>query len=99
MADYILTNKAVEDLAKIWDYPYDLWSENRAEKYYYILLDYRKELAEKPGAGKIYEEINEDILGFKAIHHIIFYEKLKEDRIKIVRILDNRMDLKSRMQE
>ena len=64
-----------------------------------MLLDFCQELTEKPGSGKIYEEINEDILGFKASHHLIFYKKLKEDRIKIVRILHDRMDLKSRMQE
>lgn len=99
MADYILTNKAVEDLSKIWYYTFEVWSENQADKYYYMLLDYCQELAEKPGSGKIYEEIDEDILGFKVSHHIIFYKKLKEDRIKIVRILHDRMDLKSRMRE
>ena len=39
MAKYKLTNKAVDDLAKIWNYHFDKWSESQAEKYYYMLLD------------------------------------------------------------
>ena len=34
MAEYKLTNKAVEDLSKIWDYTFEVWSENQADKYY-----------------------------------------------------------------
>ncbi|PIX07572.1 MAG: type II toxin-antitoxin system RelE/ParE family toxin, partial [Flavobacteriales bacterium CG_4_8_14_3_um_filter_35_10] len=26
MAEYKLTNKAVEDLSKIWDYTFEVWS-------------------------------------------------------------------------
>ncbi len=99
MANYILTNKAVDDLSEIWNYTYDVWSEKQADKYYNMLLEYCKELADKPGLGKNYNEINDDILGFKASHHIIFYKKIKEDKIEIVRILHNKMDLKSRIQE
>ena len=34
MAEYKLTNKAVEDLSKIWDYTFEVWSEKQADKYY-----------------------------------------------------------------
>ena len=34
MAKFHLTNKAVEDLAQIWNYTYDEWSENQADRYY-----------------------------------------------------------------
>ncbi len=34
MAKYKLTNKAVEDLSKIWDYTFEVWSEQQADKYY-----------------------------------------------------------------
>jgi toxin ParE1/3/4 len=99
MANYIVTNKAVDDLSEIWDYTYDLWSEKQADKYYNMLLEYCQDLADKPSLGRNYNEINDDIIGFKASHHIIFYKELKEDQIQIVRILHNRMDLKSRIKE
>ena len=99
MANYILTNKAVDDLSEIWDYTYDVWSEKQADKYYNILLEYCQELADNPSLGKNYNEIDENIFGFKVSHHIIFYIKLEKDRIEIVRILHSRMDLQSRLQE
>ena len=99
MVKYTLTNKAVDDLSKIWDYTYEVWSENQADKYYFLLLDYCKELSENPLLGKNYDEISNELFGFKASHHIIFYRNLKGNKIEIVRILHSRMDLKNRIQE
>ncbi len=99
MANYILTNKAVEDLSKIWDYTVEVWSETQADKYYYMLLDCCEELAEEKLSGKNYYEVKADLLGFRAGQHIIFYRKLKGNKVEIVRILHSRMDLKNRTQE
>jgi toxin ParE1/3/4 len=99
MANYVLTNKAVDDLSGIWNYTYNVWSEKQADKYYKMLLESCQELADKPGLGKNYDEINKDIYGFKAGNHLIFYRKHKDDSIEIIRILHIKMDLKSRIQE
>jgi toxin ParE1/3/4 len=99
MANYILTNKAVEDLAKIWDYTFEVWSETQADRYYYMLLDSCQEIADEKVCGKNYPELMQDILGLKVGLHIIFYRKSKGNRIEIARILHSRMDLKNRMQE
>ena len=58
MGNYVLTNKAVEDLSSIWNYSFEAWSESQADKYYYILLDSRQELADEKVVGKNYEEIS-----------------------------------------
>ena len=99
MANYILTNKAVDDLSNIWNYSFEVWSESQADKYYYMLLNSCQELADEKVFGKSYEEINKDILGFRVGQHIIFYRKLKGNKIEIARILHIRMDLKNRIQE
>lgn len=99
MAEYVLTKKAVEDLTKIWGYTYEVWSETQADKYYLLLLDYCQEIAENPLLGKNYAEVNNDLFGYRASHHIIFYQKQITNQIKIIRILHSRMDLKSRIQE
>lgn len=39
MAEYKLTNKAVEDLNQIWEYTIYKWSEQQADKYYNLLLE------------------------------------------------------------
>ena len=99
MGNYILTNKAVEDLSNIWNYSFEVWSESQADKYYYMLLDFCQDLADEKVSGKSYEEISKDILGFKAGQHIIFYRKLKTGKIEIARIFHSRMDLINRIQE
>jgi toxin ParE1/3/4 len=99
MASYILTNKAVEDLSKIWDYTFEVWSETQANKYYLMLLDCCQDLADGSISGKHYPEINSEILGFRAGQHLIFYRRVKASRIEIARILHSRMDLKNRIQE
>jgi toxin ParE1/3/4 len=65
MAKYFLTIKAVEDLSKIWDYTYEVWSESQADKYYRMLIDSCKELSKYPDRGKNYDEIYSGLLGFK----------------------------------
>ena len=98
MANYILTNKAVEDLSAIWDYTFEAWSEMQADKYYFMLLDYCQDLADNSVTGKHYPEINNEMLGMKAGQHIIFYRKLK-NRMEVARILHSRMDLKNQLRE
>lgn len=99
MAEYRITNKAVEDLSDIWNYTLDVWSEKQADLYYEMLINFCQEIAENPEFGKNYDEIIENLYGFKANSHIIFYRILSEDVIEIVRILHGSMDLKNRIQE
>lgn len=99
MANYILTNKAVDDLSKIWNYTFEAWLETQADRYYYMLLDSCQELADEKVSGKSYHEVKEDLLGLRVGQHIIFYRKLRTNKIEIARILHSSMDLKSRIQE
>ena len=99
MAKYKLTNKAVEDLSKIWDYTYEVWSENQADKYYFELIEDCQVLAEKQDLAKNYTDINDDIYGYKSGQHIIFFRIMSENEIEITRLLHSRMDLKNRIQE
>jgi toxin ParE1/3/4 len=99
MAKYKLTNKAVDDLTQIWNYSIDKWSENQADRYYQMLLDNFNDVANNPDSGKNYSGIIESLLGFRAGRHIIFYRKIDDDEIEIIRILNEQMDLKNRLKE
>jgi toxin ParE1/3/4 len=99
MANYKLTNKAVEDLENIWEYTTEEWSEQQADRYYKLLLSRCQEIANQPELGKKYEGIKNDLLGLKTEKHIIFYRKQKNKPIEITRILHGRMDLKNRLDE
>ena len=65
MAKYKLTNKAVNDLTHILDYTIDKWSENQADKYYFMLLDNSDEIANNPDLGENYSGVNENLLGIR----------------------------------
>ena len=54
MAKYTLTKKAVEDLSKIWDYTFEVWSENQADSYYELLIKTCREIAKYPSIGEAY---------------------------------------------
>jgi toxin ParE1/3/4 len=99
MAKYSLTNKAVDDLSKIWDHTYEVWSENQADKYYELLIDTCRKISENPAIGKNYDAIDKNIFGHRTKQHIIFYQVIAPDEIEIIRILHGRMDLKNRIQE
>ena len=99
MAKYKLTNKAVDDLTQIWNYSFNKWSENQADKYYHMLLDNFNEVACNPDLGKNYSGVIENLLGFRAGRHIIFYRRIEENEIEIIRILHEQMDLKNRIKE
>ena len=99
MANYRLTKKAAEDLALIWNYTVDTWSENKADRYFRMLLDSCQNLSEGEITVKHYEGIFTGLLGKKAGKHIIFYRKVEGDVVEIVRILHEGMDLKRRIKE
>jgi len=99
MAKYELTKKAVEDLADIWNYTYENWSENQADKYYQLLTNSFKEIAGNPNVGKNYQGIAENLRGFKVGRHIVFFREKEGPKIEIIRILHEQKDLKNRIIE
>ena len=96
MAKFKLSNRAVEDLAGIWDYTFDKWSEKQADKYYDLLIASCQVLANNPEFGKNYQIGIKGLFGFKSGEHIIFFIELHKDEIEIVRILHGMMDLKNK---
>ncbi|MBK7030844.1 MAG: type II toxin-antitoxin system RelE/ParE family toxin [Bacteroidales bacterium] len=98
MAKHRFTNKAVDDLTQIWNYTLNKWSEKQADIYYRMLIENCKEIASNPDLGKKYSGIMNDLLGFKAGRHIIFYREIEENEIEIIRILHEQMDLKNRLE-
>ncbi|MDP2113241.1 MAG: type II toxin-antitoxin system RelE/ParE family toxin, partial [Bacteroidota bacterium] len=70
-----------------------------ADKYYFMLLENCNEVACNPALGKNYSIVTENLLGFKAGRHIIFYRKIEGNEVEITRILHEQMDLKNRIME
>lgn len=99
MAEYRLTNRAVEDLTAIWEYTCETWSEAQANIYYQNLIQCFQEIAAYPWTGRNYFDIHPMLYGFRKQQHIIFYQMLEAQTIEIIRILHGSMDLKQRIGE
>lgn len=97
MARFYFTNKALEDLAEIWDYTVVEWSGNQAENYYNLIMASCMDLANNPQLGKAYEILSLNVLGYKCGQHILFYRVMTKNEIEIVRVLHGMMDLKNKI--
>jgi len=89
--------KAIEDLNNIWNYTYENWSENQADRYYTTIKFDCLEIGKNPKLGKNYNGISRNLLGLKSGKHIIFHHSISEIEIESIRILHERMDLKNRL--
>ncbi|WP_042249916.1 type II toxin-antitoxin system RelE/ParE family toxin [Jejuia pallidilutea] len=99
MAKVILRQKAIDDLNDIWDNTFKKWSVKQADKYYATIKLTCNGIGENPNVGKEYDGISKNLLGLKSGKHIIFYQLISIDRIEVIRILHERMDLKNRITE
>ncbi|SMO92649.1 toxin ParE1/3/4 [Saccharicrinis carchari] len=99
MAKVIWRQEAIDDLNDIWEYTFEKWSENQADKYYSTIKFACKAIGENPDLGKVYAGISRSLLGLKSGKHIIFYHLISENEIEVIRILHERMDLKNRLTE
>ncbi len=99
MAKVIFKQEAIDDLNDIWEYTFEKWSENQADKYYATIKFACKEIGVNPDLGKVYADISRNLLGLKSGKHIIFYHLISENEIEVIRILHERMDLKNRLTE
>lgn len=61
MAKYRFTRKAVEDLSDIWHYTLETWSQKQADRYYRMLIECCRNIAEHPLAGRHYAEVAEGV--------------------------------------
>jgi toxin ParE1/3/4 len=99
MAKVILRQEAIDDLNDIWDYTFEQWSENQADKYYSTVKFACKEIGINHKLGREYVGVSKSLLGFKSGKHIIFYHLIAENEIEVIRILHERMDLKNKLIE
>jgi toxin ParE1/3/4 len=97
MAKVTLRQAAIDDLNAIWEYTFEEWSEEQADRYYTALKLACNQISEYPQSGKKYEEIESDLFGLRSGKHIVFFKVLNDQDIEVVRILHERMDLKNRL--
>ena len=95
---YVISRKAISDLEEIWLYTVDKWSIEQADRYYNLIFDEIAFICKNPGSGQQMDQIRQNYRAAKVKSHLIFF-KVENDIVQIVRILHERMDIKSRLDE
>lgn len=96
---YKISEGALTDLKKIWNYTLNKWSKEQAERYYSNIIEEINYISAHPNFGKQLNEVRKGYKCSKVKSHIIFYRVDKNETVEIVRILHQMMDIPNRIKE
>lgn len=97
MKRYRLTQKAEQDIRKIWNYSADEWGEVQADKYLYGLEEKLDQICDSPDTiGVKRDSLKSGYMSSLYEKHIIFFKKA-ENSIIVIRVLHQRMDISARI--
>lgn len=99
MAEFIISEKALEDLNSIWLYTAEKWSVEQANRYYNLIMDEIEFAVENFETMKDFGSIRKDYRYSKVKSHLVFYKRVENTEMEVVRILHEKMDIKNRIQE
>lgn len=94
---YRLSEQGLNDLNDIWIYTLNKWSKEQADRYYDLIIGEIEFIADNFLTGKSAEQTRKNYRVTKVKSHLIFYRKIEDDIVEIVRILHQRMDVKNRL--
>lgn len=95
--NYRISRQAIEDLDKIWMYTFNKWTKEQADRYFDLIITEIEFLADNFMTGKSAEQTRKNYRVTKVKSHLIFFRKAENDIVEIVRILHQRMDIKTRL--
>ncbi len=94
---YRISNEAIKDLNDIWIYTLNKWSREQADRYYKLIIEEIEFISENYLIGKSIEQTRTNYRVTKIKSHLIFYRKVNNDIVEVVRILHQGMDIKKRL--
>ncbi|MCF6348858.1 MAG: type II toxin-antitoxin system RelE/ParE family toxin [Flavobacteriaceae bacterium] len=94
---YRISKQAINDLNDIWVYTLHKWSKEQADRYYDLIIGEIEFVTDNFMAGKSAEQTRKNYRVTKIKSHLIFYRKVNNGIVEIVRVLHQRMDIKKRL--
>ncbi len=94
---YRISKQAIDDLNNIWIYTLHKRSKKQADRYYDLIIGEIEFVADNFMVGKSAEQTRKNYRVTKVKSHLIFYRKIDNGIVEIVRILHQRMDIKKRL--
>lgn len=99
MPEYIISEKALEDINNIWIYTAENWSVEQANRYYNLIIDEIEYIVQNLDMARDFGKIRKSYKYSKVKSHLIFFKKDKTNDIEVVRVLHERMDIENRLAE
>lgn len=94
---YRISEQAINDLNDIWIYTLHKWSKEQADRYYNLIIEEIEFIAHNFMIGKSVEQTRKNYRVTKVKSHLIFYRKADNELVEIVRILNQRMEIKKHL--
>jgi toxin ParE1/3/4 len=99
MKGYVLSPAAQADLGEIWDYSARNWGAEQADRYILAIRDACEALADGSRQGRAIDDIRPGYRKLAVASHFLFYRITDAGMIDVIRILHQRMDVASRLQD
>ncbi|MCL6462758.1 MAG: type II toxin-antitoxin system RelE/ParE family toxin [Flavobacterium micromati] len=99
MSEYIISEKAIEDINNIWIYTAENWSVEQADRYYNLIYDEIEYIVKDFEMARDFGKIRKSYKYSKVKSHLIFFKKDEMNEIEVVRVLHERMDIVNRLAE
>jgi len=96
--NYRISKQAIIDLNNIWIYTFYKWSKEQADRYYHLIIGEIEFISDNFLAAKSIEQTRKNYRVTKIKSHLIFYRKVENGIVEVVRILHQRMNIKKRLQ-
>lgn len=94
---YRISNQAINDLNDIWFFTFQKWSKKQADRYYNLIIGDIEFISDNYYSGKSIEQIRKNYRVSRIKSHLIFYKRDNNERVEIMRILHQRMDVKKQL--
>ena len=93
---YRISARAIEDLEQIWEFTFEKWSAEQADRYYKLIIDEIEFIAGNQTSGTTVEHIKEGYRVAIVKSHLIFFKRDK-NVTEVIRILHQKMDVESNL--
>lgn len=94
MTDYVVTPRALADMANIHDYSVSAWGERKARAYVDGLVTRFAWLAENPNLGRTRDDVGNGYRCFRQGSHVVFYVQ-NPDAVYIIGVPHASMDFEA----
>jgi toxin ParE1/3/4 len=96
---YRISEKAIDDLEKIWLYTFKKWSLEQADRYHHLIINEIEFITTNIDVCRKMDFVRPGYRMSKVKSHLIFFKKAEDDIIEIIRILHQNMDIENRLKE